>query len=231
MRVPYINDYERIAREIASGPNFGIHGTKYSKLEGILSSKGWMKGHYLAVDDEAKKNNPPKLFYEKLCASIQEVLGFSTHPKYQEGIITTESLPLIILGIEKKGTSKGAGICLEHKGDYGGISSGLADKKGLPISTFGVGEGFIRSLVDIVPLIIDSTEIEDINDKFRGYLSRLSKTGKPIMGEGMVASEFFTGECIERYISKIRKEVYLKDKIAEYSRQQLLENQPGNQKA
>jgi len=208
MRVPYIPNYERIARKIASGPNFGIHGTKYSNLEGILRSDKSILGHYLAADNKIKRELDPKQFYEQLCASIDVALGFSAKISYDNKTITSNSLPLIILGVEKKGLPKGSGIFREDERSCG-YNSRLEDDKGSSLITFPVGDIFFKNSVDIIPLIIDPQEIEEINDEFKRYLDRLRKKG-PIIREDIVANQFFMTECIQRYVSKIHTEVYLK---------------------
>ena len=78
MGVPKKGNWEKIVREIKAGPHFGIHGTRRENLSSILESQtSSVSCHYFVVGENEKKL-PDNEFYERLGASLDWALKYSS---------------------------------------------------------------------------------------------------------------------------------------------------------
>ncbi len=147
-----IREWKKITEALKAGPDFGIHGCKYSNLRAILQVEGWVTGHYFAVGQEQKKLGNEE-FYQKLWDSVFSALGYSTSFEHKDGKIKVGNLPCLLIGVDKR-----------QNGERG-IVPDASPRCSLHGDTFPIGHDFILSMIDVLPYWMTAQAIERLSKK------------------------------------------------------------------
>ena len=193
-----VKNWHEIVRALKLGHDFGIHGARHENLAGIIedSQKGMVViGHYFAVGEREKELNDNE-FYQRLWASIDVALGFSTRYDIKENKAVFDGLPSIVLGIHNHIYSRGI-----ITNDSGNITiSSYDDGNGNSMRAFPIRHDFIPELFSVRCLEIQESEIEKINSGLEKFCAKrdfdtISKT------------YFVSRELIKRMVLKIYREL------------------------
>lgn len=183
-----VKRWKSITEALKAGPDFGIHGCKYSNLRAILQERHFVMGHYFAVGQEQKKLGNEE-FYQKLWDSVYSTLGYSTALKIKDGKMEVSELPCLIIGVDK----------LQDSRRY--IVPDASPRCSLNGDTFPVGHDFILSMVDLIPYWINMQNISRLIKKVervsveRGYSLNIDR------------AFFATHEIVGRMITKIHRAI------------------------
>ena len=191
---PKKGNWEKIVRDIKAGPHFGIHGTRRENLSSILESQtSSVSCHYFVVGENEKKL-PDNEFYERLLASLEVTLRFSSGLKITGNMAEFTGLPSILLGIAK--------------GYFGRFNNSNPDTSvcsfyGKKRKTFPVEHDFygIPELLRLVGVVIEEPEIKRINQKLKRYSDGLGV----VQWKEISNAYFVQGEIIKSFIGKIHE--------------------------
>ena len=193
MGVPKKGNWEKIVRDIKAGPHFGIHGTRRENLSSILESQtSSVSCHYFVVGENEKKL-PDNEFYERLGASLDWALKYSSGFGITGDMAKFTGLPSILLGI-----AKGDFWIFNNSHPDTSVYSVYGGCRTCPVEHDFYG---IPELLRLVGVVIEEPEIKRINQKLKRYSDGL---GVALLKE--ISNAYFVqGEIIKSFIGKIHE--------------------------